>query len=192
MALSAAPRSLIGRRVRVHWPDDDEWWSGVVENYTTRRGWKVCYDKVVGEDDLVTWHDLDVVQHELVTDEQREIAPANAPVRQQAAAPPPSSSFCAKPGSTSRSMPAPKLPPKPSPCKARPALDHLPYPDLALRVLWSCCAQVAGHQFDRSDESDAGAVSPPSTYGCSLGHMGCSLQHIGLQPRARAVAASST
>ena len=50
MPLSSAPRSIIGRRIRVHWPDDDEWWFGIVENYTSRRGWKVSYEKVDGED----------------------------------------------------------------------------------------------------------------------------------------------
>ena len=61
--LSAEPRSIIGRRIRVHWPDDDEWWLGVVENYTSHRGWKVSYEKVDGEDDLIEWHDLHAVQH---------------------------------------------------------------------------------------------------------------------------------
>ena len=139
--LSAAPRSIIGRRIRVHWPDDDEWWVGVVENYTSRRGWKVSYDKVDGEDDLPpTWHDLDAVQHEIVPAAKREalfvptaqrvsVPPAD-PARQTPAKPPASSA----PGSTPRPapVPTPKLPPKPSPCK------------------------VAGHQFDSSDESDAG------------------------------------
>ena len=72
MSLSSAPRSIIGRRIRVHWPDDDEWWFGVVENYTSRRGWKVSYEKVDGEDDLIEWHDLDAVQHEIMPDAKHE------------------------------------------------------------------------------------------------------------------------
>ena len=72
MPLSSAPRSIIGRRIRVHWPDDDEWWFGIVENYTSRRGWKVSYEKVDGEDDLIEWHDLDAVQHEIMPEAKHE------------------------------------------------------------------------------------------------------------------------
>ena len=140
--LSAAPRSIIGRRIRVHWPDDDEWWLGVVENYTSRRGWKVSYDKVDGEDDLIEWHDLDAVQHEIMPEAKREalleqaaqrvsVPPADL-ARQTPAETPASSTPSSTPRPTPVPVPTPKLPPKPSPCK------------------------VAGHLFDSSDESDAG------------------------------------
>ena len=155
--LSAAPHSIIGRHVRVHWPDDDEWWLGVVENYTSRRGWKVSYEKVEGEDDMTAWHDLDAVQHEIVPEAKHEAVlvptsqPASVPPADPARQTPvkttassagrqPALAAAAWPGSIPSSTPrpapapppAPKLPPKPSPCK------------------------VAGHLFDSSDESDAG------------------------------------
>ena len=146
MPLSSAPRSIIGRRIRVHWPDDDEWWFGVVENYTSRRGWKVSYEKVDGEDDLIEWHDLDAVQHEIMPEAKHEAllvpaaqcvgTPPADPARQTHAKTPTSSTLGSTLGSTPRPAPAPlptpKMPPKPSPCK------------------------VTGHQFDSSDESDDG------------------------------------
>ena len=116
--------------------------SGVVANYTSRRGWKVSYEKVEGEDDLTTWHDLETVRHEIVSDAKRESVPAakrgSVPAPHRLPARPPACSPACSPGSTPSStlrpapVPTPKLPPKPSPCKG------------------------AGHQFDSSDESDAG------------------------------------
>ena len=59
-----ASSSDIGRRVKVYWEQDAAWYSGRVVSYTSRRGCRVEYDTVEGEDDLVAWHDLAEERHE--------------------------------------------------------------------------------------------------------------------------------
>ena len=59
-----ASSSDIGRRVKVYWEQDAAWYSGRVVSYTSRRGRRVEYDTVEGEDDLVAWHDLAEERHE--------------------------------------------------------------------------------------------------------------------------------
>ena len=59
-----ASSSDIGRRVKVYWEQDATWYSGRVVSYTSRRGCRVEYDTVEGEDDLVAWHDLAEERHE--------------------------------------------------------------------------------------------------------------------------------
>lgn len=59
--MSASTRDLaLGTRVRVYWSDDKSWYAGTVSAVTRTRGHKITYDKVVGKDDLVAWHDLAV------------------------------------------------------------------------------------------------------------------------------------
>ena len=59
-----ASSSDIGRRVKVYWEQDATWYSGRVVSYTSRRGCRIEYDTVEGEDDLVAWHDLAEERHE--------------------------------------------------------------------------------------------------------------------------------
>ena len=50
--------ALVGKRIRVHWPDDDCWYSGLVTSHSSRRGYFVRYDPVEGEDNVREWVDL--------------------------------------------------------------------------------------------------------------------------------------
>ena len=67
-AAAAAPDRNIGRRVKVYWEQDTTWYSGRVVSHTLRRGWRVEYDTVEGEDDLAAWHDLTEERHEWLED----------------------------------------------------------------------------------------------------------------------------
>ena len=67
-AAAAAPDRNIGRRVKVYWERDTAWYSGRVVSHTSRRGWRIEYDTVEGEDDLAAWHDLTEERHEWLDD----------------------------------------------------------------------------------------------------------------------------
>jgi hypothetical protein len=67
-AAAAAPDRNIGRRVKVYWERDTTWYSGRVVSHTSRRGWRIEYDTVEGEDDLAAWHDLTEERHEWLDD----------------------------------------------------------------------------------------------------------------------------
>ena len=67
-AAAAAPDRNIGRRVKVYWERDTAWYSGRVVSHTSRRGWRIEYDTVEGEDDLAAWHDLTEERHEWLED----------------------------------------------------------------------------------------------------------------------------
>ena len=73
-AAAAAPDRNIGRRVKVYWERDTAWYSGRVVSHTSRRGWRVEYDIVEGEDDLAAWHDLAVERHEWLDDGGTSVA----------------------------------------------------------------------------------------------------------------------
>ena len=63
---SAAGVELVGRRVRVWWTSDEVWYSGSVVSYSSRRGHRVEYDKVEGEDDAAEWIQLENETWELL------------------------------------------------------------------------------------------------------------------------------
>jgi len=50
---------LVGKRIRVHWPDDDAWYAGLITGYSSRRGHCVKYDHVPGESDRTEYEDLE-------------------------------------------------------------------------------------------------------------------------------------
>ena len=73
-----ATASDIDRRVKVYWEQDTTWYSGRVVSYTSRRGCRVEYDTVKGEDDLVAWHDLAEERHEWLDDGGAPVATASS------------------------------------------------------------------------------------------------------------------
>ena len=56
----------VGKRVKVYFEPDDRWYFGYVKSFSSRRGWQVVYDTVPGEDDLVAYHDLDRLEHQML------------------------------------------------------------------------------------------------------------------------------
>ena len=52
------PGKFVGRAIRVYWEDDDEWYSGTVDNYHPDRGWHVQYYD--GEEEWLTSMDKNV------------------------------------------------------------------------------------------------------------------------------------
>ena len=57
--------ALVGRRVRVWWEADDAWFHGKVDNFSSRRGYRIVYDPVEGQDDPSGWVQLDEETWEL-------------------------------------------------------------------------------------------------------------------------------
>ena len=52
------PGIYVGKAIRVYWEDDDEWYSGAVDNYHPDRGWHIQYYD--GEDEWLTSMDKNV------------------------------------------------------------------------------------------------------------------------------------
>lgn len=72
------PSDLVQQRVRVFWPDDRAWFTGVVTSYSSKRGHCVKFDKVEGEDDCVRYYEsFDEVRWELLTARRRTPSPPN-------------------------------------------------------------------------------------------------------------------
>jgi superfamily II DNA or RNA helicase len=67
---------LVGKRIRVHWPDDDAWYAGLITGYSSRRGHCVKYDHVPGESDRTEYEDLEdlVWEFENSYDQQAQTA----------------------------------------------------------------------------------------------------------------------
>jgi len=68
--------SLVGRRVRVYFEADQTWYAGSIVSTSHKRGVRVEYDPVEGEDDLASWHDLAAEKHEFIDDASAPAAAA--------------------------------------------------------------------------------------------------------------------
>ena len=58
------PDTLLGRRIKVYWPLEDAWYSGVVNFHLKTAGWRVAYDKGGAKEGIERWHDLEGFQGE--------------------------------------------------------------------------------------------------------------------------------
>ena len=114
-AAAAAPDRNIGRRVKVYWERDTSWYSGRVVSHTSRRGWRIEYDTVEGEDDLAAWHDLTEERHEWLDDGGTSGATSSSAAAKKRARAEPSK---AAPSKAAQKRKAPSKAPSNAPSKA--------------------------------------------------------------------------
>ena len=71
---------MVGQRVRVWWEGDNAWFHGKVDNFSSRRGHRIMYDPVEGQDDPSGWVQLDEETWELEGARDDTVAPTVPPL----------------------------------------------------------------------------------------------------------------